>query len=120
MDRLHHEHLPETLEDARILAREDERQVIDTMVAKLNEIQPGQTAAGFRDWLAAWLRSADKLVARQIEPELAEVVDAVDRMESSGVAVSPQEVMEMLTVAITGVQVSVEKGDEVLAMEGWW
>ena len=119
MDELHHRHLPETLEDAQALASGKARSVLDAVVQKLREIKLGQTASGLSKWLAVWLQKADRNFARQVEPTLAEVIDAIEYLEAQGQEIEPQEAMEMLIVSLGGVRLSLEKGDEVLDLQGW-
>ncbi len=119
LDSLHHEHLPETLDDARYLASEAEQKIIDSIANKLDEVQSGNITPIVRTWLVTWLNETDKDLAQNSEPALAEVVDAVEQMENRGEEVSAQEAMEMLTESLGGVRLSAEKGDEVLDMEGW-
>ena len=119
MDALNHEHLPETLDDARYLARDDEQQVIDSIISTLDAAKSGDVSTAVKSWLSACLRDADKNFARQVEPALAEVMDAVEQVKSSGGSVTAQETIEMLAVSAGGVQISTETGSEVLDMEGW-
>lgn len=123
LDDLHHKHLPETLSDARLLASGKEKKrihsIIDSLNVRLDEIKPGKVSETIKTWLEAWLRGTDKDVARQVEPALAEVTDAIEQMETHGEKVAPQEAMEMLAVALGGVSLSTEHGDEVLEMQGW-
>ncbi|MFK7911320.1 MAG: PD-(D/E)XK nuclease family protein [Akkermansiaceae bacterium] len=115
MDKLHHEHLPETLADARFLASEKEREILDSLTGKLDEASSDNIIA----WIVQWLETTDKDLARQLEPSLAEVVDAMQQMELQGENFTHQETMEMLLVSIGGASLNAEQGDEVLDMQGW-
>lgn len=119
IDGLHHEHLPETMDDALFLASDKERGILAAIDARLKELTPEGSTAAIRSWLAQWLGSTDKELARQAEPAVAEVMDAVEQMESGGEHVPPHETMEMLAVSLSGIALATEQGGEVLDMEGW-
>lgn len=119
MDKLHHKHLPETMDDARYLASGEELKIINSISSRLDEMKSGNISVVIRSWLVAWLKETDEDLARKAELASAEVVDAIEHIELHGDGVSAQEAMEMLTESLGGVKTSSGKGDEVLDMEGW-
>ena len=119
MDQLHHEHLPETLEQARFLASESEKQILDSVMDRLSEARLGDLIRVVRSWLVSWLGDLNEDVAAQVEPVFAEVIYAAELMQRDGEQVPAQELMEMLWTSLSSVSLVAEHGESVLDLEGW-
>ncbi|MBT8037572.1 MAG: PD-(D/E)XK nuclease family protein [Verrucomicrobiae bacterium] len=119
LDKLHLEHLPETISDAAALASSHTQPILDAVTAKLDELTPGKLAGTLRTWLSDWLMVADAAVAQAAEAGLAEALEAVDHMESHGDYPQPDEVFEMLAESVQSTRVTNDRSATVLDLQGW-
>ena len=119
MDELHLDHLPETLADALFLASDQQKPILKSITARLDELQPGKLAGTLRAWLSEWLTATDEAVAMAAEAGLAEALDAVERLESHGEKPRPEEVFEMLAESVQAARAPAERADTVLDLQGW-
>lgn len=123
MDKLHIEHLPETVSDARFLAAADQREILQSIASHIDllndEPEAKKMVALLRRWLAEWLAYCDQKVAKAIEPGLAEAVDALDRLAAHSETIIPNHAFEMLAESVRAARIPSERGDTVLDLQGW-
>lgn len=119
MDRLHNEHLPETLADADFLSFGDQKEILASVSSKLNQLAAGSLVEILCTWLARWLEMVDSDVTVAAETALAETMNAVERLEESGSRPLPEEVFEMLAEGLQTARVSHAQTDMVLDLQGW-
>lgn len=123
MDDLQLKHLPETVKDALVLSNDEkEKAVIETVGAQFSRLSEVDMLDVLRSWLVIWLESTDDRIAgtaEAAEPRLAEVLDAVERLQSHDEKISAAEIFEMMTEGLQSAMASTNRDQTVLDLQGW-
>lgn len=119
MDKLHLQHLPDTVPEAELLASAKQRSLLKSVSSRLEELARGKLGETLRKWLGVWLQQTDPDVAKAAEAALAEAVDAVDRLETQGEPPAADEAFEMLAESLQSARVPMQRSGSVLDLQGW-
>ncbi|MBT8044095.1 MAG: PD-(D/E)XK nuclease family protein, partial [Verrucomicrobiae bacterium] len=119
LDKLHQDHLPETLADALSHASGVAKAILELAVSKLGEVNTGSVSKILRIWLTEMLAEAGGEVAPAVEPVLAESIEAIEKLENWGESPTAQEAIEMMLEGIRSTKVTDDRADTVIDLQGW-
>jgi len=123
LDELQLKHLPETVKDAKFLSTCDyQKAVINAVGDHISKLSTDQITKILRVWLITWLEVTDDRLtgtAEAAEPRLAEVLDALERLESHGEKPKPAEVFEMMAESLHSAMASSNRDQTALDLQGW-
>ncbi|BDS05918.1 hypothetical protein NT6N_09580 [Oceaniferula spumae] len=123
LDDLQLKHLPETVRDALALSKDDQaKEIINSIGEHISKLSSGTKSETLRTWLVKWLELTDDRTlgtSEAAEPRLAEVLDALDRLESFGETPTGSEVFEMMAESLHSAKASANRDQTVLDLQGW-
>jgi len=123
MDDLQLKHLPETVKEAQELTSNKEAKLIITTVGNhFFKLKEGSVLEELRPWLVQWLEvTNDKCLgtAKAAEPRIAEVLDAVERLQSFDERLPAIEIFEMMVESLQSAKATSNRDQTALDVQGW-